>query len=232
MAWLAGIDGCRGGWVAALQDTGGGPVIALRFTTLADLLASPHRPAVAAIDMPIGLLDAGSRQCDQAARRLLPSRASGVFPAPIRPLLTAPSYAEANALSRALTGKGMTIESFNLVPKIRELDAVAQTAPPGLFRESWPELAFWGLKGAPLAHSKRTREGLVERRALLVSVFGPAQVASAEASRHRYALDDLYDALAPLQTGRHIQAGTALRVPEPPPVDACGLPMEIVYFAK
>ena len=47
------------------------------------------------IDVPIGLLHAGERECDRAARKLIGKRRSSVFPAPIRAMLDAETYEEA-----------------------------------------------------------------------------------------------------------------------------------------
>jgi len=66
------------------------------------------------------------RRADDEARRLLRARPSAVFPAPVREALTAPTCAEANALSRELTGgRGLSRQSYALAPKILEVDPIA-----------------------------------------------------------------------------------------------------------
>ena len=116
-----GIDGCRAGWVAAFQ-LDGEPVLAV-VETLSEL--SPHlsHETTVMIDMPIGLLnDDSCRQCDALAReRLRPYRYSSVFGVPPRPVTRISDYPRANALSRELTGKGLSKQSFYLFPKIAEL---------------------------------------------------------------------------------------------------------------
>ncbi|MEB3165551.1 MAG: DUF429 domain-containing protein, partial [Cyanobacteriota bacterium] len=139
---LAGVDGCRGGWLvvrAALAD--GQPRAAL-VVDVADLLLPADAPLLTAIDMPIGLPEAGARPCDGQARRLLgPGRGSSVFPAPIRPMLAAANHAEASAIGRRIDGRGLTIQAWNLMPRIRALDALlAQDCGlAGRLRESHPE---------------------------------------------------------------------------------------------
>jgi predicted RNase H-like nuclease len=58
--WLAGVDGCPGGWVAAfvrpVSDDGALAV----FTRFADVLAAAQRPAIVAVDIPIGLPERAS----------------------------------------------------------------------------------------------------------------------------------------------------------------------------
>ena len=201
--WIAGVDGCRGGWVAALKDHATGEVAWERFPTLAALLESRYRPHTVAIDMPIGLSDSGARRCDIEARRLLPGHASSVFQVPLRPVLAATDYWSANRLSREINGKGLSRQSFNIMAKIREVDLTVRALPLERVREAHPELAFVALnKGKPLARSKRYPEDLAERRALLSAVYGHA-LAGLEAQRRGQAgggVDDLYDALALLQT--------------------------------
>jgi predicted RNase H-like nuclease len=56
-------------------------------------------------------------------------RGSSVFPAPVRSALTADSWADACALSRAsaLQGKAISKQTFAILPKIREIDNLLQT---------------------------------------------------------------------------------------------------------
>src|SRR5205809_8057305 len=82
---LAGVDGCRAGWVVVVarcdaQDAQEHQVrICARFD---DVLCLEPAPVVIAVDMPIGLLAApqpAGRYCDRLARRLLWPRARSVF---------------------------------------------------------------------------------------------------------------------------------------------------------
>jgi predicted RNase H-like nuclease len=83
--WLAGVDGCPAGWIAAFVRADGGEVrieIAPRF---ADLLA--QAPALVAVDIPIGLPERvghGGRAAESAVRPLLGARQSSVFSVPSR----------------------------------------------------------------------------------------------------------------------------------------------------
>src|SRR5205814_8621714 len=82
-----------------------------------------------AIDIPIGLSDDGPRACDLAARRLLGRpRGSSVFPAPCRGALVATTYRRACTVSRRSVGVALSLECFNIVPKIREVDALMPPA--------------------------------------------------------------------------------------------------------
>lgn len=269
-----GIDGCRGGWVWCAWVDGrwdSGLV-----TRLLDLPATLHLrapgtgpsgvatglgPAPAGgqvpglipvlIDMPLGLLDGGraERACDRAARALLGRpRASSVFRAPCRAALTAPDYVTACAISRVQTGLALSRQTWNLVPKIRELDTLLrETLAVGQsprLRESHPELCFWGLAGGrAMVHNKRTAAGRAERRALLTRLAPELpRVIDALLARHcrrALALDDVIDAavlaLCARLIGDHpgdapsLPGAAAVSLPATHPVDRVGLPMQLCY---
>ena len=134
-----GIDGCRSGWVMAFRIDG-----EIQFETSVDLPSLNGvltLDASVMIDMPIGLLrEGGTRHCDALARaQLRPYRSSSVFGVPAREVARCTDYAEANALSRTLSGKGLSKQSFYLFPKIRELDRwLAQPKRNGVWHECHP----------------------------------------------------------------------------------------------
>lgn len=71
----------------------------IRLQVVASLESLFDDPALVAavIDVPIGLPEAGPRTCDLEARRLLRApRASSVFPAPLRSMLSAHDQHEAS----------------------------------------------------------------------------------------------------------------------------------------
>ena len=125
--------------------------------------------AAAAIDIPIGLAENGPRSCDREARRLLGPRRSSVFPAPVRAVLGATSYAQACAVSRAHCGKGLSKQLYNILGKIRAVDDVVTPRLQAQLFESCPELSFALMNGGtPMRHTKRTRDGQAARVAVLV----------------------------------------------------------------
>ena len=60
MTRVAGLDGCRGGWVAVHLDGGTAQARAERIGALAELFARDPVPDVVAIDMPIALPNASA----------------------------------------------------------------------------------------------------------------------------------------------------------------------------
>ena len=159
---------------------------------LAALLALPA--AVVAIDIPLALpVDGRRRACEVVARERLGAQRSSVFFAPPTAVLAARSHLEASALSRAAGSVGVSIQTWNIVPKIREALAVDD---PRLL-EVHPELSFRAL--GPVTASKRTAAGRAERRALLGHPVLP-RIAPAE---------DCLDALACAWTASRWLSGTA-----------------------
>lgn len=232
MTIVRGADGCRQGWVVISKDLGTGALTWRLCADAAALIYGPPRAQVTAMDIPIGLPERGPRACDQAARQMLGrGRGSSVFPAPLRPMLAASSYAEAGQIRFEIEGRRLSVQAWNIMPKISAVDAVL-SADPRLqrgVREVHPELSFQMLARRPLAHGKKTAAGQAERRALLWPVYG-ARVDQALAGRRALgsAADDVLDAFAALWTAERIAAGTALTIPATPVRDARGLRMEIV----
>ena len=90
------------------------------------------------------------RQDDRAARKALGRpRASSVFPAPARAVLDldARSFQEANEFSKETVGKGITQQTFAILPTIKEVDALLRSSANArdLIREVHPGLCFWAL---------------------------------------------------------------------------------------
>ena len=191
------------------------------------------RLAALAVDMPIGLPDDGHRAADREARRRLGARRSTVFPTPCRATLEAASYDDALAISRRVTGKGLSVQAFNLLTRIREVDRLMRPELQDRIVECHPELAFTRLAGAPLARSKHTPEGIAERTTLLEAALAaagvePGLVAEAVTAPPRGARsDDVADALAIALVARDLADGRVEHLGDGGR-DRRGLRMEIV----
>jgi threonine dehydratase len=161
MVWIAGVDGCKAGWVAALTDSAGNERPILRVVAkFADLFDGANSPELVAVDMPIGLPDrvAGSgRGPEQLIRPRLGQRQSSVFSIPARAAVHATDYAQACRLAQetSMPPRKVSKQGFHLFPKIREIDALLRTRP--LLRERvfevHPELAFATMRGEALTHA-------------------------------------------------------------------------------
>ncbi|WP_369133648.1 DUF429 domain-containing protein [Modestobacter sp. I12A-02662] len=200
---VLGVDGWRGAWVGARLD--GRRVTLLVLPDATAVLAEADVELVA-IDMPIGLSDDGARECDVLARRRLARAGSSVFPAPVRPVLQAGSYAEACAVSRAASGRALSVQAWNLVPAVRSLDAALGVPPDDRVVEVHPELAFRALDPRVVA-PKATARGLAQRIRALEPVMDVLD-ALADAPARVPAADAL-DACAAAWSARRLAGGRA-----------------------
>ncbi|MFN3199923.1 MAG: DUF429 domain-containing protein [Bradymonadia bacterium] len=230
-----GVDGCRGGWVAARLIMGAPPLVEV-FETFESLWTAYSQAALILVDMPIGLPEGGEeeRRCDRAARRLIGPRSSSVFRVPCREAVYADTYDEACEINARLTGKKLAKQTWNIVPGIREVDALLQKEleAQAVVRESHPEVIFRALCGEPMRRNKHHDEGFTDRLAVLEMLL-PGTVALVDEMVQRYprsVLDrtDVVDALA-LALAARPGPGPLLSMPFDPPVDGRGLPMEILY---
>jgi predicted RNase H-like nuclease len=228
---VCGVDGCPGGWVAVWLDLGSGRVRCEVRRTLVALAAASPSPSVIAIDIPIGLPQRGERACDLEARRLLGPRRASVFPAPIRPVLAASSWEEAGALRRRVEGKGLSLQAWAIVPKVREVDEalLADPALRRLVREVHPELSFACMnRERPMAFAKKQPDGRRERLAALRVHFGGAVDEALAVKPLGCAAGDLLDAFAAVWTAARIAHGQARSIPAEERHDEHGLRMEMV----
>ncbi len=219
-ASVAGVDGCRAGWVCVLRRTE--PpfeeqiFLARHFD---EILSHPAKPCVIAVDIPIGFperITGAGRECDRSARKVLGPRAPSVFAPPARAVLSETDYRAACAAALATSDPPRQIskQMFHLFAKVREVDrAIAPEAP--VF-ECHPEAAFWAMNGrAPLAEPKKRRNkphktGLETRLALLVSCgFSETFLREAGFPSGQAGYDDILDACA--------CSWTPALVPGPPP---------------
>lgn len=229
-----GIDGCKAGWFLVAWDGVSQPTFEL-LPRIEALEVHLRDATQVLIDIPIGLHthESHERVCDKLARRQLGRRGSSVFPAPSRCVLDCRSYAEANARNRACTGRGLSCQSWNIVPKIAEVDAFLRASLLAqAVREMHPELCFLALNGGEaMQHNKKTAAGYDERMALLTCFCSGAETmverALASYPRKQLARDDILDALVGAVTAA--LPGELEHLPPQPERDEHGLTMEIVY---
>ncbi len=234
MTQVLGIDGCRAGWFAIInQDARWSYTLA---PTIDTLLNDYGAAARIFIDIPVGLAEDQTRQCDQLARRLLsPHRHSSVFSTPVRDAVYAPDYTTACGINAQQTARKITRQTWNICPKIREVDTWLRQHPNTQSRiyESHPEVAFYALnKGHPLKTRKKSPEGREQRLTLLAQVIGNARQLYDQAVGHypraQLQTDDILDAMALAVMASYTEADHCY-LPQPAPVDRHGIAMRIVY---
>ena len=247
---VAGVDGCEGGWfVAIVSPAKAGPKLSPprsgaaenisakilcplhldRFGVAADfaeVLSQTADCELICVDIPIGLSDKKPRRCDILARKILRGKAPSVFPAPVRPCLSAGDYRSACRISLEHCGKKLSRQSFLLLNKIEQVDDSMTRQLQQRVRETHPEICFWALNNRkPTQHKKQKLIGRTERVKLLSPVFSnPAQIVADARKPGKAAPDDVLDALAAAGWVR----GSAVTLPHNPELDSKGLRMEII----
>ena len=135
-------------------------------------------------------------------------------------------HTEASRISQAVSGRKVTRQTMNILPRIREVDELLQSRPALRDRifEVHPELSFRALQGSTVVDGKRTPAGRRCRRDLLADVFGSEALAGVEEQIRGTPArtEDLLDALACLWSADRIARGVHGTVPEPPEHDAEG----------
>ena len=238
-----GVDGCKAGWFAVGFDDNDQFEFKL-FAKFGELVKHYSADSLVLVDIPIGLPSGNEvRDCDDCARQKLgePRRRS-VFPVPTRQTVQqaarAPKDRDAAAIiEHKLAGKCINKQTFAIAPKIDEVDLVLRMKgpenPPSI-REAHPELCFWALNcQQAIGPRKQTKEGRELRLRVLNETYPKSGEIYAEACeafpRTQVERDDILDALVIAITARngHDHLTT---VPDCPPNDLKGLPMEMVYW--
>jgi predicted RNase H-like nuclease len=205
-----GVDGCRGGWVAAVVVDAAlvamhraTSFVALFERVESTLAAGAHAPPPWLVDMPMGLTHDGQRGLEALLRRELPAALkSSVFPVPARATLEARDYQDACTLNARACGRRLSQQTWNIVGKIRELDSCLRQH--GHIRErcleSHPEACFHALlpAGETLPRKRRVagrraREALLEQSGVRGAVTWKTLLDGDDAAR--VAPDDALDAI-------------------------------------
>lgn len=224
---VVGVDGARGGWVVAEYERSSGSC-SLRFVEALASVADSLRGGditTAVIDMPIGLPLDGNRPADALARARLGPRRATFFPTPLRGVLDCGSWEEANERSRMVSGRGLSKQSWNLVPKILEVDNEWTNELRETLVEGHPEITFSEMAGSPLLAKKSTPEG-ERNRVELLSLHLTPDVPRLLDDVPRAWRTDAIDALALAWTADRSRTGTAIRLGGE--LDPLGRPMQLV----
>lgn len=223
---VAGVDGCKAGWVVVRRNRDG----CFEAPFVAETLDAFPPADFVVIDIPIGLPASGKRECDRIARDLLGPRRNSVFTGVRRPLLSKSTYEEANAWAKR-NGAGISKQLWGIVQKIDEVDNWITPERSRTFREGHPELSFLAAAGGPMKFAKKKPGGETERLEVLVNFIDRSTVLNwlDEATHFGVAWDDIMDALALCRTAARVALGCHGQLPADPPRDACGLPMEMVF---
>jgi predicted RNase H-like nuclease len=233
-----GVDGCKAGWFTVYIFPDNTFEFHIHQTVQALWVRYPG-PRTILIDIPIGLISrkGAGRVCDAAARKVLkPLRHSSVFSPPCREALAARTYEEACQINQKVCGCKISKQVWGISPKIKEVDDFLRSTPEavGVLRETHPEICFWAMAGyRPMRHYKKSAEGAAERLKLLQKAWRRStslyKSAIGRYPAKQIAPDDIIDALANAVTALRLGGEAGVTLPEDPPADRLGLPVEMVY---
>src|SRR5690606_15447427 len=128
------------------------------------------------------------------------------------------SHAVACSIGRKSDGRGISVQCWGIVPKIREIDQMLRSQPEyrQFIREIHPEVSFMELNnGKPMQYPKARAAGRREREQLLEAFFGDEIRRIMRESRGTLAQpDDVIDAFAALWSARRVHEGCFRRLPD------------------
>lgn len=241
-----GVDGCKGGWFAvflAADSTNSKEWeigIFNTFSCLINSIKENYGPVdfLVLVDIPIGLKEGskGTRLSDLEARKLLKTRKSSIFPVPCREAVYAENYSKACEINEKLTGKKISKQTWNILPKIRDVDnfLIENEIFRQKIREVSPELCFQVMSNLPIKYSKKTLEGFLERKEVLRPFFPIVdelvETALLKYKRQELVKDDILDVLATAITAKLGYNYGFEYTPQEPEIDNKGLQIQLVYF--
>lgn len=217
MSSYLGVDWASGCWVVV--GYGDDPMISTEPSILNVWHEYGDDAETILVDIPIGLPEEGTRDCDDEAKERLGTRGSTVFSVPCRAGLNEREYESAKEINEDQGSGGLGSQTWGLIPRIREVDTFLEhfeNAQEKVF-ESHPEVCF-----AQFAHSdddlpaKNAEGGIQARIQILKDVdtqFGRTIDSRVDEIReeaewhHRIQsgrIDDVVDAAVLALTAKHI----------------------------
>lgn len=230
-----GVDGCKGGWVAAIIEDG--ELQLRRYEKIRDI--TDHHPGFDAflIDMAIGLPESEKDlRPEKEARSLLKERSATVFNVPSRQAVYAKGEELQKKTNTSVLGKSLSKQSIGIIPKIRELDEFLDEHQEyqNLICESHPELCFARLNADILTSKKSGTFGFDERLRILSEYLLPEDIQGLrdQAKALQCKPDDIIDAVCLAVVAAFKAKGLCESIPEEPQKDARGLLMQMVLPKK
>lgn len=227
---MIGVDGCQGQvMIAKIADNN------------VEIGLSPHleclknETGLILMDVPLGCPSSMHEvRPEPHLRQLMKGKASSVFNVPSLQTLEVSSYEEANQLHRLIMSKGLSRQSYHLLPLIKMANTFVLEYPHLNVHESFPELVFQRLNHQALRASKHTLEGRSERYEILIyhAPYLQSGIVSAfqQFPTHHHA--DILDACALAYAGLLIQKYGAETIPTHPMKNSQGIEMKVLIFKE
>lgn len=168
--YFIGVDGCRKGWIViSIQDEHN------YLYSIHENINALYENYTSAeniyIDIPIGLPDIEfERKIEKLAKPFLtPYKVSSLFSVPCRQAVYSVNYIEAKKANIKTLGCSISIQSWNICTKIKEVDIlITNLKNKHPFKEAHPELCFSKLNNKiPLKSKKSLPYGQQERLNIL-----------------------------------------------------------------
>lgn len=226
---IAGIDGCKRGWVVVHAPHDDFSAVRVCFAEDVTSFLEAEHIGLAVVDMPIGFPEGPEdRNVEAVMRKMLKGKSSSVFNTPCRQALYEETYVRASEVNRAVLGKGMSKQTHAIFPKMREMDRLVCELGQPRVREGHPEVTFSVMNKGPVLLRKKDPMGEAARTALLAKEGFDVVALGSTVRRLGAARDDVLDAAAMLWTAKRFLDGTHLTIPATPLRDAVGLEMSVI----
>lgn len=237
--YIVGIDGCKFGWIAIKIETNSQFSIS-KHSEFSSIFKKYPFAEKYLVDMVIGLADKDHpREIEKLAReKLKPNRTSSVFTPPCRAAVYEKTYESAKEKNKTILGKSFSIQAWNIVPKIREVDEfiLENKKYKNRISEAHPEVCFASLNNQiPMVSKKKEKKGIEERINLLQSIF-PKSKNIFEQGENQFLKkevksDDLVDALVLAVTGYlGLKYGFNFLISKEKKQDIYGLEMNMIFY--
>ncbi|NBD31012.1 MAG: DUF429 domain-containing protein [Alphaproteobacteria bacterium] len=226
---VAGIDGCKGGWVAVSVEFGAFSRACGHEHESLETLLSGLDADMAIVDIPIGLSSGpAGRTVEKAMRALLKGKASSVFNTPCRQALEANSYEEASRRNADVLGIKLSRQTYGIMPKIVEADQAVRGLGQNRIKEGHPEVSFCVADEGPIRANKSIAKGMLWRAGVLQRLgFDLASLARSLPDDAKAKPDDVIDAAILCWSAQRAALGTSQTIPPDPDKDEMGLMMSI-----
>ena len=230
-----GVDGCKGGWIAAVLDHG--ELRLERYDSVDSVVEKYPSFDAFLIDMAVGLRNNQDQvRPDDDVRKELGIKGSSVFPIPSRDAVYAEGEEAQKEANLRTLGKSLAKQSLAIIPKIREVDEFLNSHPEykNHILESHPEVDFARLNGSVLMSRKKEEPGPSERTSVLSEFLDKKDLSGLydKAKELKCNQDDLIDAICLAVTGALYAHGQCETIPDKPEMDENGLLMQLTVPKK
>ena len=229
-----GIDGTKGGWLAACLVNG---IVNVKiYSTINELCSENCDADSIIIDIPIGLPENNiDIRPDKELRKYLKGKTSSVFPTPCRQAVNINDKQKAKEKNINVLGKSLSEQSLAICGKIKETDDFLCNNTEWINRlvESHPEFIFMILNdGFPIIENKKTKNGIDKRLSILRKYINNIDYIINEMSSQKgmkKRVDDIIDAASLAVIGKLGIINGFRTIPENPRKDNRSIKMQIVF---